>query len=182
MVEVALGLGLIAMGMVSTVGVFPVALTAARDSIAESYAADSADHLLHALAGRMRMPNAQGQFANWDALGTSLPDAKPASAEPAVWSEWFADDTTTFSVGGASSEFYKVEQRASGAAQADFCAIYRLWRDDVTYSKYVNGQWQQMTADPDKAIAINLEVSWPSSVPYDRRQKGLFRLEVYKPQ
>jgi len=182
MVEVVLGMGLISFGMISVLGLFPVGLNAARDSIAESYAADSADQFLHALVTRLKIPNALGQYQNWEDYGKALPSTKPSGTEPSAWTQWFSDDNTTLSAGGASNEFYRVEQRAAGAAAADFTAIYRVWREEVTYSEYNAGVWQQVTASEDQALAINMEVSWPAHLEYNRRQKSLFRLEVYKPQ
>jgi len=182
MIEVVLGLGLIAFGLVSTLGLFPVGLNASRDSIAESYAADSADQFLHFLATRLKDPGAGNDFPNWDTYGKTLPTTKPSATDPTTWSNWFSDATTTFLYAGASKEFYKVEQRAAGATHADFSAIYRVWRESVTYSAYIGGVWQEITASDDAALGINIEVSWPSNIPYASRQKSLYHIEVYKPQ
>ena len=182
MIEVVLGIGLIVFGLVTTLGLFPVGLSAARNAIGETYAADSADQFLHFLATRLRVPT--DDYANWDGFGKKLPEEKPTSAEPpdGEWIEWFSEDTVTYWRGGSLNQFYRIEQKAAGSAVADFLAVYRVWREGVSYSRYVDGAWEEVVASADVALAINLEVSWPEGLPYERRQKALYSLEVYKPQ
>ena len=191
MIEVVLGMGLIAFGMISTLGLFPVGLTANRDSIAESYAADSADQFLHYFAVRLKMSD--NDYENWTQFGLSLPDAKPGSSEPTAWTEWISDDTTTFWYGGSANEFYKVEQKAAGASAPDFSAVYRVWYEQVRYSYWNDGtvtcscddsgteHWHETSADTSQAMAVNIEVSWPAHLSYANRQKAFYQLEVYKP-
>ena len=89
MVEVVLGMGLIAFGLLSVLGLFPVGLTANRDSIA----ADSAYQFLHLLAARLRDPT--GNCTAWTQFGLPLPTSKPSDAEPTnSWTLWYSDPQT----------------------------------------------------------------------------------------
>lgn len=178
LVEVVLGLGLIAFGIVSILGLFPVGLSATRDAISESYAADSVDEFLHFLASRLKDPSSD--FQNWNDFGVALPTTKPGDSEPQEWIQWIAQDTTTLWYGGQNREFYRVEQRGAGATAPDFDAVYRVWRTPVTISRFEDGAWVEGTANVNVAMAINAEASWPMRIPYARRAKALYRLEVYR--
>ena len=191
LVEVVLGMGLIAFGLVSTIGLFPVGLTANRDAIAESLAADGADQFLHLLAARLKDP--ANSFQNWTDFGLSLPTYKPGPYEPSAtaWTVWMTEPanpnpsdawTTRYWYGGSTKEYYRMEQKVAASASVESSAIYRVWRDTVMYPQYVAGVWTQVAADPDRALVLNLEVSWPSTLPYERRHKSLYQLEVFKPQ
>lgn len=182
MIEIALGLGLIVFGLISTVGLFPVGLTSNRDSIAESYAADSVDQLVHFLSGRLKDPT--NDYANWSSFGQSLPTTKPGPTEPSgTWSEWFSEGTVAYWYGGSSREFYRVEQRAAGASMPDFAAVYRVWRETVTYThENEDGTWSDLTLDSSEALGLQVEVSWPGHLSYEHRQKALYHLEVHRPQ
>jgi|GEM_PF-1172560 len=180
LIEVVLGLGLLAFGILTTMRLLPVSLNANRDSIAESYAADGVDEFLHSLATKLKDP--AGDYGNWATQGLSLPTSKPTATEPSEqnWSEWKSDQTTTFWRGGSRNQFYKVERRTPGIPAADFAGVFRVWRDSVTFSSYAGGAWQESTASTDVAIAVHVEVSWPAFLPYARRKKSLYSLEVFK--
>lgn len=179
LIEVVLGLGLLAFGILTTMRLLPVSLRANRDSIAESYAADSVDEFLHSLAAKMKDP--AGDFAGWEKYGLSLPTSKPTSTEPSqTWTEWYSDESTTFWRGGSQYQYYKVERKTPGVSATDFSGVFRVWRGSVTFSSYSSGSWQESTASTDVAIALNVEVSWPEFLPYNRRQKSLYSLEVFK--
>ncbi|OGV65199.1 MAG: hypothetical protein A3K19_24205 [Lentisphaerae bacterium RIFOXYB12_FULL_65_16] len=185
LIEVVLGLGLIAIGLLSAVGAFPMCLNATRDSIAESYASESADQLLHVLAAVLKTPDEDGHYENWDDYGRQLPYDKPSSTEPYSWTtlSWLSGDTVTFRCGGTDNQFYFVEQKPAGAKSCDFTGVYRVWKTAVKYSVYQDGVgWTEATADDGIAIGLNMEISWPANVPYERRAKALYHLEVYKPQ
>jgi len=181
LIEVVLGLGLISVGVLRVVGLLPFGLSATRNSIAESYAADSADQFLHFLA--MRLKSSTNDYQAWDDFGKKLPTTKPSATEPSqTWTEWYSEDTATFWYAGSHSEYYKVEQKAAGSDTPDFAAVYRVWRGSVSASAYVNGTWQTTTLSDDEALSINVEISWPLVLSYQRREKALYSLEVYKPQ
>ncbi len=180
MVEVALAMGVLSWGAVVVTELFPVSLTASRDSISESYAAHSAELFLAVFRSRLRMRQ-NGEYVFWNQLCQDLPTAKPDSDEPDSdeWSEWFADDTMTIQR-HSTPRFFRVAQQAQGMPVPDFCAVYRMWRGPVAYSYYSDGQWCEAEANPDIAIAVNVEVSWPANIPYQRRRKALYSMDFCK--
>jgi hypothetical protein len=185
LIEVVLGLGLIAIGLLSAVGAFPMCLSATRDSIAESYASENADQLLHVLATALKMRNGAGVYQNWTDYGLCLPTDKPGATEPYSWTTlpWMSGDTSTFRCGGDNNQFYFVEQKPVGAKAPDFTAVYRVWRGPVMCATYQDGVgWGEKPVSDSIAVGLNIEIGWPANVPYARRAKALYHLEVYKPQ
>jgi type II secretory pathway pseudopilin PulG len=178
LVEVVLALGILGIGLVQVMRLFPVGLSSVRDAVAERYAADSADHFLHQIA--LQLKNSSNEYANWQRYGLSLPDSKPQGEEPTEWNEWFSGPSTTCWTESDTCQFVKVEQRTQDAELADFSAIYRIWRDSVSYWNYEDGNWVEETIDEDTALGLNVEVSWPATVPYQQRQTALYRLEIFK--
>lgn len=74
MIEIVLALGLVAVGLVSIMALFPVGMNATRDGMAEEYAATAADQVLHHfgyLVGADLVDNASGNpppdgVLDWD--------------------------------------------------------------------------------------------------------------------
>ncbi len=179
-VEVVLALCILGIGLVAIMRLFSVGLASNRDAIAEKYAADSADHFLHMFAMQLKKP--ANDYANWRNIGLSLPVSKPSDAEPGNWVDWFTSGNATVQHAVNSYRFIKIEQKAAAAKAADFSAVYRVWRGAVTYWRYNEGAWQEEAMSENNAIAIHVEVSWPAPVPYEKRQKSLYCLEVFKPE
>lgn len=212
MIEVVLGLGLIAFGLISIAALFPVGLRANQAAIGETYAAEHADQFVHLLKARMTAADdgsSGGNEVNWATYALALPEIKPAGSEPTSWETWLYQGVITYSVGGTQKQFYRIrqegvdkkialenvkEQETSEATQEDvekvrvtpfdpqFVAVCRVWRTPVTIAHYELGTWQEITFTPDQAIGLNVEISWPADKPYASRQKSLYQLEVYRPE
>ena len=76
MIEIALAMAIIAFGMTSILGLFPVGLNASRNSVAENYSADAVEQFSSYLKSY-----AESSRANFDKLfggGGFYPDVKPA--------------------------------------------------------------------------------------------------------
>jgi hypothetical protein len=177
MVEVALAMAVIALGVLSIMALFPVGLAASRDAIADSYSADSAEQLLHYFAE-------QGK-SNWAAAITDpitgLPTSKPSGGEgwsPVPGSADFTGPTAVLEQGSAAG-VYRLTQKT--AATEDFQAVYRLWRTDAEYKYHDGGNWVDGTVAPDYGVVLNLEVGWPAAAPEGKRQTALYTLEVFNP-
>jgi len=156
MVEVALALAVIGIGLVSILAFFPIGLTAARDAAADSYVADSADHLLHWQAAQMK--------TSWPFTAASPEETKAASTSSFPGAYPFGSDT----ISGSGNNF-KITQGN------DFSAEYIVWRTKVE-------GFGSLSIGMDVACAINLEVSWPVVAPYAQRKKAYYYLEVFKPK
>jgi type II secretory pathway pseudopilin PulG len=185
MIEVLLALGVIAIGAVSIMALFPYGFASSRDSVAESFAGDSADQFLHWFAAQARTPGGWAITAD----PTWLPAAKPpvpapgASETPAWGTAAAITPNLQYQQHSADAGVLKVVfQRGSAAMPiVDFSSVYRLWREDVTTPNPNPTIGGSITMSPLSALAINLEASWPAELPYQRRQKAVYRLEVFKP-
>ena len=158
MVECALALAVVAIGVVSIVALFPVGMEATRDAIADSYAADAADSFLHYKAGELKKTWALTSIQSDQSL---VPTATPTGAGTTM------PGTSTTVVDGGNGVFL-IQQGG------DFSGVFRMWRSPVPYSS---------TVDIPDAVAggLNMEVSWPSQAPYSKRKRALYYLEVFNP-
>jgi type II secretory pathway pseudopilin PulG len=196
MIEVLLALGVIAIGAVSIMALFPYGFASSRDSVAESFAGDSADQFLHWFAAQVHTSTGWTTYAS-DA--TWLPITKPADPVPpppagagtgmeTQTGTWGASQSITpnllYQRHSADAGVLKVTFQRGNSAQpiVDFSAVYRTWRESVT-QPYLRNDGTAATSplSTDSALAINLEASWPAELPYQRRQKAVYRLEVFKP-
>jgi len=209
MIEVVLGLGLIAFGLISIAALFPVGLRANQAAIGETYAAEHADQFLHLL--KSRMTASEDSQANWSTCALALPETKPSDSEPTSWDSWLQQGMVTYSVAGTQNQFYRIRQEGldkeiavdnaeekyaddeaeqakqvaaimAAAYDPQFQAVCRVWRTPVTIAHYESGTWQEITFTTDQAIGLNVEISWPADKPYASRQKSLYQLEVHRPE
>ena len=177
--EVTLSLAILGAGLTSTMRLITTSLTTRRNSLGETYAADSAERMLNLFAWQLRNP--QNNYEKWDSLGLSLPSSKPGVLEPRTWHEWTSEENMTL-WRGTGYDFMKVEQKATGASSPDFSAVYRLWRGAVSTWQYVDGDWTEVGVSPNRAMTVKLEISWPVEAPYAQRRKVLYTLNVFKPE
>jgi len=180
MVECALALAVVAIGVVSIVALFPVGMEASRDAIADSYAADSANNFLSYFKGQL-----QNTSTGWTdyVTGTGskkLPLSKPytTTSVPALPPDKIeADSWTTLSEtplieNHAEKGVFRIQVKSGNSA--DFCGVFRVWQQDVKYDSTNN-------LPTNIARSLYLEVSWPSQAPYDKRRRALYYLEVFNP-
>jgi hypothetical protein len=181
MIEVVLGLGLIAFGLISIAALFPVGLRANQAAVGETYAAEHADQFLHLVKATVTAPD--NDQANWTNYAVNFPESKPTGDEPATgWTVWLQQGVTKYEVAGARGEFHRIRQIGLEGTDVQFSAICRVWRTPVVLTRYNDGAWETITFTADQAIALNVEVSWPADRPYATRQKALYQLEVYRPE
>ncbi len=181
LVEVVLGLAVIALGLISVAALFPVSLQATRDSIAGTYAADNADEFLHARALDLR------NMPDWSVVTDQFTATKPGSTEPTEtqWGDpWrpvgYAGDLDSTALlwrAGAKKEFCKIIQRTKGSEHVDFSAIGRLW---ISHVLQPDSQGVPTAIPFTSGVRLNFEISWPAVLPYERRTTSTFQLDVFK--
>ncbi|MBT3289180.1 MAG: hypothetical protein HN380_17690 [Victivallales bacterium] len=183
MIEVVLGLGLLAFGMISLAALFPAGLRANQVALGETYAAQHADQFLHLLKAHMVVPPSDDQD-NWETYAAALPDNKPTGDDPAAgaWEPWFKQDVASYTIAGAGNQFFRVVQVGADKTDVQFSGSCRVWRSPIVISHYDSGTWRDITFSTDEAIALNVEISWPTEKPYASRHKSLYQIEVYRPE
>lgn len=186
LIELMLALGVVVVGLVSVMALFPIGVTANRDAITENYSAMAAEQMLNSLAYYLRNPNTTD---DWDtkrvgilAISTTPADAidEISDQQPIPGNDYTTPVPSALS--GIAGNIYlksannlqegfRIETRNAG--HMDFEAMMALWQEQID----INGSLVPYAF----GTALNLEISWPSQLPYERRQKARYRLEVFNP-
>lgn len=195
LIELMLALGVIVVGLVSVMALFPVGANANRDAMAENYSAQAAEQMLNSLGYYLCHPDPSLTPANFKAwwgnerakIMTLSPSAQTAAGEVAAQqpSPTPLDPYETDCPGYLKTVGGKIYMKSSDNFQGgfriqsttgdykDFEAMMALWQESIV----VNGT----ALNPSFGTVLNLEISWPSQLPYSRRQKARYRLEVFNP-
>ena len=208
MIEVVLAISVAAIGLAGIMAVIPVSLKAAKTSDNENMAHETVSTFFAIWDVLLKQP---GTGKGWDmvvndsqsqVLPTSknqssvtvqtAPYAKPANKEHTYD---ILNNSGNSIIDGASFQsngIYRVWYGAPGSDYPDFTADILVWRDDITFVK-----WGPLTSDPstigpepthiakdqvDPAmIRVCMELSWPVTVEYAKREKRLFVRDYYNP-
>jgi hypothetical protein len=187
MVEIVLALGVLGVGVVSVLALFPVGMNASRDAMAESFASNAADQFVHYLEQEIRKPaggSLPGGVSGWDyyVVNSNVP---PSTSKPAAddFTPTYAAKTTLYPKTGTPG-LYKVIRFVDGpSGTAD---LYEPDKDSMDFEAIVV-VYQDQVRIPDVptplplnfAAALNVEVSWPARLPYASRQKSIYRAEMF---
>jgi hypothetical protein len=201
MIEVVLAMAIIAFGMTSILGLFPVGLNALRASMADNSCSDAIDQMGGYLKNQAEY--SATTFSNMISAGTALPSAKTSTAggksADTLSAEFIAaylnNDTSTYAPVFADWNIYMVPAGANfpyiyfivqgpiNSKAYDFAAMALVWKSPVVYNmKNSSGAITQMTDSAYAEFAgLNFEVSWPLQKPYAEREKRYYYIEVKKP-
>ena len=170
MIELVLCLVVVIVSIVGVMGLFPVGLDSNKKTMGTSFATDAGEQFLRYNASKIR--------TDWTWTNV-FANAKPGSDESHL--SW--NSASIFNAGNvhikATSDLNEAVDNNSGffclqqltGENVDFTAVMRVWKDlDIN------------AEDNSEKVTLNVEVSWPASVPYDSgdRQKQQFSLEVFK--
>lgn len=198
MVEIVLALMIVIIGIVGVIGLFPVGQKSGLEARGRNFAVDASNQFSELMRDQIKR--------HWDLIAT-LPLAKPASEAGANWQS--ADGNSVFhdmpglvifyndqdndkkydylldtaNQSRDDSGLFRLEQRTAGGV-ADFAAILRVWVSAAKYTPYDRGSsaWASDKAvPPDQGLTLNVEVSWPASLPYEKRNKTLSLTDVFRP-
>jgi type II secretory pathway pseudopilin PulG len=197
LIELMLALGVIVIGLVSVLALFPIGANANRDAAAGNYSSQSAEQTLSLIARHITE-----SFANWDTFvadldgNTATPTllvtcSGPAAMETymATWDGFDVKDyvnPSTFNLGTPDTIFqddttrydqgFLIKSRhtnSDGEFVNDFEAMAFIWQENLD----VKGNPIPLKY----GTCLNMEISWPAQLPYARRQKATYRLEVFNP-
>ncbi len=208
LVEVILALGVVAIGVVSIMALFPIGASATRDAAMETYSSNAADEMFHMIQfmalndGDTLDDSWKKWIENNTKLDTSKPDYEDADTEKDKWER--LGDTTK----GIDSNIFQAKPAKKGVfllishhdSTADKDATLADAGDTesdntITYEKVdfraVVLAWKEkVREDPEdaskdidfeEAAKLVIEVSWPEEMPYAKRQKRYFSYEIAKP-
>lgn len=200
LIELMLALGVIVVGLVSVMALFPVGANANRDAMAENYSSQSAEQILSSLSYYLCHP-------------TNLDPVADQAAYKAWWSTEIAkiDDLSSITTPEGVAQRIADQQQPPTTANpyttdcpgymktvggniyrdnsADLKSGFRIQSDTGTYKDFeaMMALWQEpievngITVLPQFGITLNLEISWPAQLPYSARQKARYRLDVFNP-
>lgn len=183
MVELVLALGLVAVGLVSIMALFPIGVSAGRDAMAEGCSGNAAEQLLHRVEYLLRHGT-----GGWTTRVAAIRNSQPSATQSADFSidgvTAMANTNGTVFENSAITGVYKViryiDENDDGAYNItgdilDFEAIMTVWRAQVVIPTPSGSN----TLGYGVAVALCAEISWPAKLPYSRRQKSEYRLELF---
>lgn len=180
LVEIVIALGIVAIGVTAVMGFLPMGLNASRDAIADNYAADSGDQLLHYLSSTI-----QEDWSQLDNFDSAPPNVAAGSGDLSTWTVIPGTNIYTKVYGGKT--VYRILQQTDdiagvGTTVVDFDAMVRIWKTK-TYAWEYNGSAWEGTEDEfyAKRALLNLEMSWPAAVNFGARRKTYYAIEINKP-
>ena len=190
MIEIVLAMGVIVIGVISVLGLFPVGLNASRDAIAESYACESADQFLHLMEYGFRN--------DWSTQRSGIPDSKPAKGDLAYagFESNIVKASTIMSGSGGTIHstnndgvYHLVTFRDDPAKGkpgeydagelTDFRGVMAVWQEDISLLDSDDPPDLTTPSNRDIGVALKLEVSWPANAPYDNRKKAVYHYELF---
>lgn len=181
LIEIALALGILSIGLLGTLGLFSVGLNSNRDAIGRNYSADSADEILHQLAATVKKDWARVE----DLEEGTPPDMPTPGPLDSAWSS-ISESGNFYQQTVPDGIVYRMQQTsiaASSDSVVDFDAMVRIWRTPTEVWEYdsVARTWDSVIdEDYERGLMMNVEMSWPALVPFSVRQKAYFTMEVAK--
>jgi len=222
LVEVALALVILAIGLSSVLVLFPIGLKASRSSVAENNMADIAERVAAYVQAKYTSPEmwgADGTFSN--GVGIDNFDADPNYHTSIPTSDQFNDASVADGMDGLLEKkvnnrtyyLYRQYSDASGSGgdrAVDFEAMIRVgWDSDTLLQQYysqlgtgsfaplsgysrtpasgvtIDSEWQNRMGSSASGLlgkccrTLIIEVSWPADVEWAKREKRIFRVEIF---
>ena len=189
MVEVTLALAVVGIGVTGIMGMFPVAIGASRDAIAENYAADASNQFITYLEAfiknQTQWTSSSGDPANASSYGSAftstLPDGPPAVTPSAV-TDGFASWTNLTNSTNGGADIYGNSGTPSlyGIKVGnDFQGEVRVWKQPNGVNDFYYGGLN-VALPLGRAMRVYVELSWPVTKAYSAREKRYYIMEVYK--
>lgn len=197
LVEVTLAIAVIAIGMVGVLALFPIGFQASRNAVGDNYSSQLVDQTLHIIALQAKSYDEDDSgnvtyngWADWiDGGSAKLPNDKPSDLE------FSASDIETakqspllpacpelgiYKKDSSTYDVYYLESKSGGVV--DFSAVLAVWQDPslIDYSSTTIQESPESGSIPKEyATRLFLEVSWPVKVPYEKREKRLYMLDLF---
>ena len=176
MVEVTLALGVVAIGALSVMALFPVGANASRDAIGYTHAADSASNFAHLLKNNIH--------ENWQTLVVDggIPSTKPEATSALgdgdlPTGEGLQGSRGTIHEFASPDGLYHLvnyvdrgdtEDELDAKDVVDFWGIAAIWQEE-----------SPVTSSKEIAVLLKIEVSWPARRPDSNRETEIFCYELF---
>lgn len=190
LIELTIAIGVVGIGFTGILSLFPVALNSTRDAIGENYSSYVANKFLIYIAGNCNDPTKKFPTASptrdfWEEyIGTAA--STPMATDPSTIDESTVDfnssavegiyTSTNKSNGKPNPELYRVTQGSTSLT--DFRATIKVWKSTVKNMCIYQKNYPEINYD--FAVTLNIEISWPSEKPYDKREKRYYTLDLFR--
>ena len=165
LVEIALAIGILAIGVTAIMSLFPLGFQETRDSIGENYASEAADSMLAYIA--------RAAYNDWSVLDT-IPTSKPSTSLTST-TGWTLLEGNIYNP-GADTGIYGLKV-TTGASTVDFTGEVLLWKSKVQDIRAAGEDISELGWTD--AVALHLEISWPVELPYAKRKKNTYYFELF---
>jgi len=204
MVEIALALAVLAIGISSILVLFPVGINANRSAMADNNLADISEYLMGYLragcaaewadiaADKNNAPSGSDYFFT-DKIATSY-SAIGTTGDSGIDPESTDYKDIDSNTGRISSNLYQVSTtgtypnsvflyKLTTGDIVDFAAVVKVWRENPDF--LIRKADNSIASIPSPgtlrpyATVLCVEISWPAQAPYAQREKRLFRQEIF---
>lgn len=186
-IEVALAVGVMAVGLTAVLVLFPVGMEASQNAIADNVAANAAEVFIPYLKAR-------ADFEGVDDDGENIflqnfetrPDGANSNPGNVVWTNTrgLKYDPDCNVVPDNSGRFYRIVQKsyqdAIGEYRYDFDAVARIWTEPIRGLRLENYGIDEL--DSRYGVGVFVEFSWPAQKPYSARETRLYYFEHFNPR
>ena len=202
MVEIALAMAIIAIGLSGILVLFPVGINASKSAIADNNLADIAEYIMGYLQAGCNTdwiklaenPPGEGTSATYP-FADALPTSASTVGDSGVTLNSNGQDATNFpnpvpgnnattaNLFAGSNGTFLYRQMSNDVV--DFAAIVKVWRENINFyvpqinTDAVTSPHLINNSLPQYARNLCLEISWPIELPYADREKRIFRLEIF---
>ena len=183
LVEVALAIAIVGIGISGIISLFPVGIKATNDAIGENYSSFVSNRFLGYMARMCNNPAKDfgtGARDFWEECVSPAPSGGILATIPSQEDETGATFNSSPIEGGIYSSnnpgLYRITQGSS--SHTDFHATIRVWKSQIENMYIYNVNYP--TIPYDYAVAFNIEISWPVEKPYPVREKRYYRIEIFR--
>lgn len=180
LIEVIIALLIALVILTGIIGLMPKGISVNTDAISRSNGSDAADQFLHLMATRIEQ--------NWNER-LAFPEIKPEIADDRIL---IFSQNLLFNGEGlkilfeapneldqwdpkiCNKGFFKISHVTWSTSATDFSGVIRAWRE-VGIAPPIDS-----TGPQPESIRICIEVSWPFEMPYEKRTKENYELEVFR--
>lgn len=207
MVEIALALAVLTLGISGILALFPVGLNSGRMAIAENNLSDAASYTLGIYrAFIMNQVLSHADESDDASASRTFADLRSALSKPdgddtnINWSN--ASECPKMVIGGeetnlrqkGSSETILCYEQTSldedGDEIVEFAAVVRVWAEDLPLKirDWVNSNGAETDVNDSSltnqnyGLRLRLELSWPVDIPWAEREKRMYVMDLFNPQ
>lgn len=187
LVEVTLAIAIVGLGAVSIMSLFPVGLQATRDAVGDNYSGIAVDSLVSCLKDEFdyKWNNALSFY-----IEDAIPDVSCTyDTSPSGWTDFYNSNGIKIHRRGTSHDVAPSTTAEKGLFHIyqgnslgnEFSASARVWYSlsHMSFYKKTVG-FTEIFLPKEKAIKINLELSWPIEKPYSKREKKFYNFDIGK--